>query len=238
MNNKFIIPDTPPVRALIEYAGLSRSRVVNAEFFNQYQFSKATKLDYVRDSPVATSALGTPVMCNITLGGVSYYDTTKRQNQDGSFPVTTLNDRSLNTNSNNGAAIQQTGNFLTLDTIIIKVNQSIKIVKTDIQGMDGSVKEYINKSDAKITIYGIIVGRNGVYPLQDVTDLKAWLDAPVSKPLICDWLNLTMGITDVVIDSYSIPQDQGGQSYQLFSFEASSDYPAELLVTVPGNGTS
>ena len=107
-----------------------------------------------------------------------------------------------------------------------------KIIKTEIQGRDGTVKEYIGKGDAEITVNGIITGKNGVYPRSQVNELKKWLDAPVSKGVLSWWLQ-NLGINNMVVNSFSIPQVQGGYSYQMFSFSASSDAPVELRITTP-----
>jgi hypothetical protein len=94
------------------------------------------------------------------------------------------------------------------------------------------VKEYIGKDDAKITVNGMILGQNGVYPRGVVNSVKAWLDAPVSKGITAWWLD-NLGISNIVIEGYQFPQSEGGYSYQMFSFSALSDNPVELKITQP-----
>ena len=117
-----------------------------------------------------------------------------------------------------------------VQTVLITLDQPINIVKTVIQGRDGTVKEYIGKDDMQVTINGIITGKNGVYPLQKVNDLKAWLDAPISKGLTTWWLD-NLGISNVVVSSFQFPQTEGGYSYQVFSISAISDTPVELKIS-------
>jgi len=73
----------------------------------------------------------------------------------------------------------------------------------------------------------MIVGVNGGYPNYDVSLLKAWLDAPVSKGVTAWWLN-DLGISQVVVESYNLPQMEGGISYQMFTINAISDIPIQL----------
>jgi len=106
----------------------------------------------------------------------------------------------------------------------------VRVIKTEIQGRDGTVKEYIGRDDAHITINGVITGSNGVYPREQVKALKEWLDAPVSKSIVTWWLD-NLGISEIVVENYTIPQVQGGYSYQMFSIDAISDIPVQLRIT-------
>ena len=117
-----------------------------------------------------------------------------------------------------------------VQTVLITVDQPINIIKTVIQGRDGTVKEYIGKDDMQITINGIITGKNGVYPIDKVKALKTWLDAPISKGLTTWWLD-NMGVSNVVVSSYSFPQTEGGYSYQMFTINCISDLPVELKIS-------
>ena len=100
-------------------------------------------------------------------------------------------------------------------------------MKTEIQGRDGTVKEYIGKDDAQVTISGIIVGGNGKYPLDEVAELKRTLDAPVPLPVVNPHLN-AMNIFYLVVDGYDIPQEAGRYSQQNFTIQTVSDTPIEL----------
>lgn len=152
---------------------------------------------------IGVSQFGTPIYTNLVLNAIDPY-------------VDFLGITQPGTTSN-----------IVLDTVLITIEQPIRIVKTEIQGRDGSVKEYIGKDDAKLTINGIITGVNGGYPNYDVSLLKAWLDAPVSKGVTAWWLN-DLGISQVVVESYNLPQMEGGISYQMFTINAISDIPIQL----------
>ena len=156
-----------------------------------------------KDLPIGISELGTPIYSDLTFDACSYTD-------------------------NNGRRIDVSE--VNVQTVLITLDQPINIVKTVIQGRDGTVKEYIGKDDMQVTINGIITGKNGVYPLQKVNDLKAWLDAPISKGLTTWWLD-NLGISNVVVSSFQFPQTEGGYSYQVFSISAISDTPVELKIS-------
>lgn len=128
----------------------------------------------------------------------------------------------------------QTGANITIPTIyfeavICTVDFVYNVMKTQIQGFDGTVKEYIGADDAKILIQGIIAGTNGVYPKDEVAALYRWINAPVSKGVVCPYLQ-NLGIDKLVVEDAGIPQIAGGYSYQTFTINCISDKPAELIL--------
>jgi len=113
---------------------------------------------------------------------------------------------------------------------LITVTQAKKIVETEIQGRNGTVKEYIGLSDYDVQIDGTITAASGSTPDTDVIDLKKMLDAPVPIDVVCPWLQ-NLGITNLVVMSYELPQDAGGEAYQTFSINCKSDTPIELRIS-------
>ena len=180
---------------IARYYNLGNVAILNSKTNkNPYQGRPELALrDYPTPS-IGTSALGTPIFSDLTLKFIDPY-------VDFLDKTITPVDGDIN-----------------LETIIISIDQPIRVIKTEIQGRDGTVKEYIGKDDAKITVNGIIVGSNGGYPFDKVASLRRWLDAPVSKSITAWWLE-NLGISQIVVESYSIPQTEGGISYQMFSFQ-------------------
>jgi len=117
-----------------------------------------------------------------------------------------------------------------LKTALVSLAQNKKIVKTDILGRDGKIKEYIGMDDYQVTITGTLTGENGIQPLNDILDLKKMLDAPVEISTICPFLN-QFGIFDLVVESYELPQEAGGISYQTFTINCVSEIPAKLVIS-------
>lgn len=154
------------------------------------------------DPELYKSALGTPVLTDLQFIGQTWTD---------QYGVT------------------RTFKTLTFQAVLITVNQSKNIVLTDIQGRDGTVKEYIGMGDYSITINGIITGPNGHYPKDEVKDLKRMLDANIAVSVV-SWYLQNLDVSSIVIKDYEIPQTQGGYSYQNFSVSALSDTPTEIQI--------
>jgi hypothetical protein len=119
---------------------------------------------------------------------------------------------------------------MTIYSVLVSVIFLRKVVKTEIQGRDGTVKEYIGEDDAQISFRGIFTGTNGYYPSNDVANLIKIIKAPVAIPVICSWLN-NKGIASIVFEDRQFDQDEGGYSYQTFALNAISDTPQELLIS-------
>ena len=162
------------------------------------------KQDSYVDRVLYTSDLGTPVYTNIEFLSDSYETAVK-------------------------------GKFITIprlryDAIILTVTQAKKIIKTEIQSRNGTVKEYIGLADYEVQINGVITSPNGHYPLEAVAFLKQILDAPIPIPVASTYLN-NLGIHSLVVESYTLAQEAGGYSYQTFAISCSSDMPQELRLT-------
>jgi hypothetical protein len=155
------------------------------------------------DTPLHTSALGTPVFADLTLKGGSYID-------------------NITGNKVTFADVQ-------FDAVLITVDFAARIVKTEIQGRNGTVKEYIGEDDAKISIQGVICGWNGHYPNLEVNALNEWRKAPIAKAAVSTFLQ-NLGIQSLVVEDFSLPQIAGGYSYQTFTINCISDVPVELKI--------
>jgi len=111
-----------------------------------------------------------------------------------------------------------------LDDILLTVSQNKIITETQIQNGTsgiGGVVEYIGLSDYEINITGKLVNKYGVYDIDKVKQLKNYLNTPKEINVICWYLQM-LGITDIVIKSYNLPQAEGEYSTQYFTIEAVS----------------
>lgn len=117
-----------------------------------------------------------------------------------------------------------------LKSAIVSVTQAKIISRTKIYGRSGTVKEYICDDDYNIRISGVITGPNGVTPQADIDALMEVLKAPIALDIVCPYLN-TKGITQAVVDSYDLPQVEGGISYQNYVINLISDYDHLLIVS-------
>lgn len=119
---------------------------------------------------------------------------------------------------------------LEIDTVLIEISQAKNIVKTAIEGRNGTVKEYISDGDYEITMRGAIVGKNAMqYPLEEVEGLIEILKVPDDIEIVSSFLQL-FGIQNVVVESYSLPQTEGVMNMQMFEIKLVSDTPIELVI--------
>lgn len=119
---------------------------------------------------------------------------------------------------------------LKYDGVLMSVSQAKKIIKTEIQGRDGTVKEYIGMDDYIVQVNGIIAGKNRQAPINEVALLKQMLDAPIPIDVSNSFLQ-NLGIVSLVVDSYELGQQAGGYSYQTFAITFLSDIPQELRIS-------
>jgi hypothetical protein len=113
--------------------------------------------------------------------------------------------------------------------ILINVNLPSIIVKTQIQGRPGTVKEYIGEDDWQITINGFLLADNGQNPSGAIVDLKNMKRARVPIPVVCTYLN-NLDIFNIVLEDFSMEQEPGGYSKQAFTLTAISDQDVLLQI--------
>lgn len=154
------------------------------------------------DESIGVSQLGTPVYSNLTIEGDFYED-------------------------NNGVDVSFT--TMRFDAVLMSVYLPKIVVRTQIQGRTGSVVEYICDDDYSISISGVITSTNRVAPYDDVANLHDILKAPIPLKVSSKYLN-NLGITDIVINDYTLPQQQGGMSFQQFQINCSSFISQELRI--------
>lgn len=159
---------------------------------------------YTKDkSTLPLSPLGTPVMQDITFKSVTYTDFI--------------------------TGYQRVTNDLIFQTVLLTVSQSKKIITTEIQGRDGTVKEYIGMDDYAITVNGIITGTNGQNPTNEIIALKNMLKARVAIPVVNAYLN-NLEIFNIVVKDFTLDQEPGGYSKQNFTINCMSD--AEVILQI------
>lgn len=127
-------------------------------------------------------------------------------------------------------ALQYTWDDFEIQDCLLQVSQSKKIIVTEIQGRDGTVKEYIGMDDFQVQIIGRLNGDYGVNPKEDTATLKKILDA--GQPLaVTSWWLQNLGITDIVVKDFNFAQTEGEYSTQYFSINAISDKVVESKIT-------
>ncbi len=125
--------------------------------------------------------------------------------------------------------LTQNYDSLNVEDCLITVMNTKNIIKTTLQGRNGTVKEYISDGDFTIKIEGRIYGQGMTnYPENEVQKLLAICLAPQSVTVTSSHLKL-FNVEDIVIESYNIDQVEGVRNYQPFTLNCVSDTPLILL---------
>jgi len=112
--------------------------------------------------------------------------------------------------------------------ILVGYNRPKNIVKTPMQGKDGTVKEYISMDDWQITIQGFIIDYDVMaYPIDRVSELNEWFAINKELTVVSDWMT-RLGIFNVVVESLDLPPMPGVANAQAFELVLLSDEPVEL----------
>lgn len=119
-------------------------------------------------------------------------------------------------------------NDLILPIALITINQERNIVRTNVQGRNGSVKEYVSDGDYQISIKGVIVGENpNKPPVEDLKKLDSYCKSPFSLDVISNVLDY-FKIYTVVISGYNYEQREGMRNVFDFNLNCYSDTPFEI----------
>lgn len=115
---------------------------------------------------------------------------------------------------------------LTFDDVLIDVVQTKNIVKTEIAGNNGTVKEFIGFSDYEISIHGRMTGTYMKKPDEIFLTLHKYLQ--VNKTIECSSKFLiNLGITNMIVTNFEFPQVEGEYSTQYFTINGISDLKPE-----------
>lgn len=172
----------------------------------------------------------------ITTFGTYYYDSLFIEAP--SYEISTYSDKT------GEFTVTQNANILSPDTIggfdedgkptivsgvlikgcVVDVMATNNIVKTEIAGQNGTVKEYISQGDYSVTIRGFFsTVLPDLYPQQRTNLLNYYCSAPVSLSIVNDFLNSIFKINKIAIESYNIFQQEGVRNVQYFQINAISD---------------
>jgi hypothetical protein len=153
------------------------------------------------DEPIGTSPLGTPV-----------YD-------DVSFPA--------------GQYVNLFGDIIAfeevrLQNVLIVANRAKRVIKTPVQGRDGTIKEYISAGDYIITVSGQLNSESNTFPELELQNLNAIMDANAALSVVSSFLNDGLNVGHIVIESDSYKQVRGSRNSIDISFQAVSDVSIDL----------
>ncbi len=122
----------------------------------------------------------------------------------------------------------ESGLSLAIDQILCEVKTKKNIVVTEVEGLDGTVKEFIANGDFVVTMVGGIFSIDAnAFPLDDVNTLARLLEVNKALDVSSDFLSI-FKIYHLVIMDYRMPQKPGRQNSQYFEIKALSDLPVQL----------
>jgi hypothetical protein len=202
MAKDFILPLTVPA------AGLKAIKVVTVNNVN------STKSDVIRsnsgfnnsDSEIRKSVLGTPIYTEVVI----------KKTSDVVVDGNTFS----------------SPEYIRFDTCIVNIQQQRNIIKTPIQGRNGTVKEYISDGDYQISIKGSIFGdAPDKMPSKIIKDSHTLFIEPNELWIECDILRY-LNIQYCVIESYTISQVEGSRSRVDIDMNILSDDPIEVKLGI------
>lgn len=126
--------------------------------------------------------------------------------------------------------LDTTGDNFETALVLIDVKMSKNIVKTAIQGLSGTVKEFISEGDYMISIKGLIVGDDALYPAEEVKKLLKIYKKNETIRVNSRLLQM-LQIDDIVIESGGIKDVEGFTNVVAFEFECVSDELTEIVLS-------
>lgn len=119
---------------------------------------------------------------------------------------------------------------LRLDNVLCELSQPVQIIKTQIAGRSGTVKEYISDSDWMVRLRGLLVEDSMYnYPRSQMTTMLQLLKLKEPLKVISEYVNL-YGILNVVVENKNFSQKQGFQNVQPFDLSCISDTDIALII--------
>jgi hypothetical protein len=220
MSLQFIIP-TPAqkqnVRTLSKGFGLP---------IVQRALIAANKFNIKTDKPDGTSLYGTPMYGTLFIQKPEYttFEYNDFTNEYVETPNPLASNKSFGTLNVAPGINTEGAQGLFLNGVIIDATVNKTIVKTEVIDLKGTVKEYLGESDLTITIRGFVASQNpDEYPDDDARLIKSYSSAPVSLKVTSDFLNNILGVSQIVIESCQMSQQQGLRNVQYFQLNCVSD---------------
>lgn len=126
-----------------------------------------------------------------------------------------------------------------IDTVLFDVTIEKNIVRTPINGRNGTIKQFISMGDYAINCQGIIIGesdavnsgfdvsRTDLVPEAEIRKLNEILNVPQEIEVVSEFLDF-FDISTVVIQGGNFSQREGFRDSIYFSMGMLSDTPIEL----------
>ncbi|WP_302258289.1 DUF6046 domain-containing protein [uncultured Alistipes sp.] len=106
---------------------------------------------------------------------------------------------------------REDGRTLRIDDATVNISQEKHIVRTQLVGLRGTIKEYICQGDYSVSLsVGIVAVRDGVivdeYPEEGIREVRAFLDEDRAVEVSSTFFEL-FGISRLVVSRFSLTQE-------------------------------
>ncbi len=115
------------------------------------------------------------------------------------------------------------------DAVLCEVTQKKRIVKTNIVGRNGSVKEYINEDDYAVNLKGVLLSDKPDTVPDQLSELYKIVSINDSVAVVSPFLDV-FDIHNIVIESLKINQIEGKLNVISFDITSVSDVELSILV--------
>jgi len=123
---------------------------------------------------------------------------------------------------------QITANDLVLEVALITATQEKNIVKTSVQGRNGTIKEYVSDGDWQISIRGVIVGElSNKRPSEELKKLDLFRGYNAEIDVISNFLD-DLKVYTVVITNVTYEQREGMRNVYDYTLTCLSETPFEI----------
>jgi len=125
-----------------------------------------------------------------------------------------------------------------LELAIIEIYKPRNIVKTQVMGRNGTIKEYMSDDDYQINITGTFLNK---YAYRSPEELMRYFDqitkAPIELKVVSNFLSY-FDIYTLVIENSKIKQREGSRNIVDYELQCCSETPFEIKAESEGNGRS
>lgn len=120
--------------------------------------------------------------------------------------------------------------YIRLDLMVSTSRMVKNIVKTEIPGRDGTVKELVNKGDIVVKMRGKILSEKRHFKPKELQEkLRRLRDAPVPVEVASGFLS-SEGVETLVIEEASVREQRGAENFYMVEIKGVSETPAEVEV--------
>lgn len=163
-----------------------------------------TASDTAIDEAIGISSLGTPLYDDVTFPSGNYL---------------TLE------------GVQVSYQELSLKSIRFVVTQQKQIVRTNVSGRNGNVKEYNNTGEYIVRCEANITTDGQQFPLEEMIKFANLKDVPESVPVVSKILNRVWGIDNVIINDWSFdPGTSVGNTLLTFTLESDREFDLSQFI--------